>query len=153
MTKRKEPLTEAVDGSGRLADLFLIVKPGSRSGYYGVIPAGDKWQARVYKPEKQRWEAIDTFDTAREAAIYAALAKKDREAGLPMPSPLKRRHRKGATRHPSSERLPSPVLRPALHCSPLTARLSPGLLARLLPASLPCVLTPKPMPCSPGVAL
>ena len=77
MTKKKQQLTEELDGIGELAGLVLIRKPESASGYYGVRPAGKKWQARVYKPDKlpkAGWDPIDTFHTVREAATTAAIA-------------------------------------------------------------------------------
>ena len=52
MTKKKQQLTKELDGIVELAGLVLIRKPESASGYYGVRPAGKKWQARVYKPDK-----------------------------------------------------------------------------------------------------
>ena len=96
MTKAKAKVTEVVRGLGVHSGLVLILKQ-SRSGYYGVIPAGKRWQARVYKPDKlpkPGWDPLDTFDTAYEAAIAAARAKEDIEAGLSVLSPEKRRHRK-----------------------------------------------------------
>ena len=74
MTKAKAKVTEVVRGLGVHSGLVLILKQ-SRSGYYGVIPAGKRWQARVYKPDKlpkPGWDPLDTFDTAYEAAIAAA---------------------------------------------------------------------------------
>ena len=105
MTKAKAKVTEVVRGLGVHSGLVLILKQ-SRSGYYGVIPAGKRWQARVYKPDKlpkPGWDPLDTFDTAYEAAIAngiaAARAKEDIEAGLTVLSPEKRRHRKSKQLH------------------------------------------------------
>ena len=102
MTKKKQQLTEELDGIGELAVLVLIRKPESASGYYGVRPAGKKWQARVYKPDKlpkAGWDPIDTFHTVREAAIAAAIARRDVESGAAVLSPERRRLRKTKGRH------------------------------------------------------
>ena len=102
MTKKKQQLTEELDGIGELAGLVLIRKPESASGYYGVRPAGKKWQARVYKPDKlpkAGWDPIDTFHTVREAAIAAATARRDVESGAAVLSPERRRLRKTKGRH------------------------------------------------------
>ena len=64
------------------------------SGYYGVIPSGKRWQARLYKPVKKGWDPVGTYDTPREAAEAAAKAKKRLEDGLPVHSPLFKRFRK-----------------------------------------------------------
>ena len=70
MTKKKQQLTEKLDGIGELAGLVLIRKPESASGYYGVRPAGKKWQARVYKPDKlpkAGWDpTLKTYDPGYE---------------------------------------------------------------------------------------
>ena len=66
MTKAKAKVTEVVRGLGVHSGLVLIRKQ-SKSGYYGVIPVGKRWQARVYKPDKlpkPGWDPLDTFDTA-----------------------------------------------------------------------------------------
>ena len=49
MTKAKEVETETVGGAGATAGLILKRKPNTKSGYYGVIPNGKGWRARVYK--------------------------------------------------------------------------------------------------------
>ena len=101
MTKAKAKVTEVVRGLGVHSGLVLIRKQ-SRSGYYGVIPAGKRWQARIYKPDrlpKPGWDPLDTFDTSYEAAIAAAQAKEDIEADLMVLSPEKRRHRKSKQLH------------------------------------------------------
>ena len=43
-----------------------LKRNSSKSGFCGVIPAGKKWQARIYKPEKQRWDPLGTYPTAHE---------------------------------------------------------------------------------------
>ena len=50
MTKAKEVETEIVGGAGATARLIHILKrkPNTKSGYYGVIPNGKGWRARVY---------------------------------------------------------------------------------------------------------
>ena len=48
---------------------------------------------------KPGWDPLDTFDTAYEAAIAAARAKEDIEAGLTVLSPENRRHRKSKQLH------------------------------------------------------
>jgi hypothetical protein len=61
-TKKKPVQTEIVEGSGASAGLVLILKPGSLSSYYGVIPNGipngKGWRARVYKSSKQKWDKM-----------------------------------------------------------------------------------------------
>jgi hypothetical protein len=43
------------------AILNLNLKPNSKSGYYGVIPNGKGWRARVYMKEtKKSWDSIGT---------------------------------------------------------------------------------------------
>ena len=93
MTKAKAKETEVFHGQGASAGLVLTLKPGTPSGYYGVRPAGRKWQARVYKPANKSWDPIDTFDTPLEAAVAAALAQLQLKAGVKLLSPV-RRHRK-----------------------------------------------------------
>ena len=43
--------------AGRLASEWEggveLKRNNSKSGYYGVIPAGKRWQARLYKPSKK----------------------------------------------------------------------------------------------------
>ena len=36
----------------------LQLKPGNKSGYYGVIPNKGKWQGMGYDPRKQEGEAV-----------------------------------------------------------------------------------------------
>ena len=90
MTKAKAKQTEIFHGQGASAGLVLKLKPGTRSGYYGVRPNGKKWQARVYKPDRQGWDPIDTFDTVLEAAVAAALAQQQVMSGIPLLSPTRR---------------------------------------------------------------
>ena len=96
MTKAKAKETETVDGSGASAGLVLVRKK-SASGYYGVRPNGKKgWQARVYKPKKQCWDDVGTYETPREAAIQAAIAQKQVKNGFgSLYSPLKPRPKTG----------------------------------------------------------
>ena len=70
-----------------------LKRNNSKSGYYGVIPAGKRWQARLYKPSKKGWDPVGTYDTARLAAEAAAKEKKRLEDGLPVYSPLYKRFR------------------------------------------------------------
>ena len=93
MTKKKVVETEIVDGAGASAGLVIIRKPRSASGYYGVVRNGNKgWQARVYKPAKQCWDDVGTYETPKEAAIQAAIAQKEVKNGFgSMYSPLKPR--------------------------------------------------------------
>ena len=75
----------------------MILKPGTKSGYYGVIPNGKRWRARVYKPSKQKWDDAGTYNNPRDAAIQAAIAQQEVEKGFGyMYSPLKERARTGA---------------------------------------------------------
>ena len=98
MTKKKVVETEIVDGAGASAGLVIIRKPRSASGYYGVVRNGNKgWQARVYKPAKQCWDDVGTYETPREAAIQAAIAQNEVKNGFgSLYSPLKPRPRTGA---------------------------------------------------------
>lgn len=93
MTKKKVVETEIVDGAGASAGLVIIRKPRSASGYYGVVRNGNKgWQARVYKPAKQCWDDVGTYETPREAAIQAAIAQNEVKNGFgSLYSPLKPR--------------------------------------------------------------
>ena len=68
MTKAKEVDTETFDGAGATAGLKLKRKPNTKSGYYGVIPNGKGWRARVYKDTKKSWDTVGTYTTAHEAA-------------------------------------------------------------------------------------
>lgn len=96
MTKKKPVQTEIVEGSGASAGLVLILKPGSLSGYYGVIPNGKGWRARVYKSSKQKWDDAGTYNTPRDAAIQAAIAQRELDKGFGWQySPLKKRPQKG----------------------------------------------------------
>ena len=97
MTKKKPMETEIVEGAGASSRVTLILKPGTKSGYYGVIPNGKRWRARVYKPSKQKWDDVGTYNTARDAAIQAAIAQQEVDKGFGyMYSPLKERARTGA---------------------------------------------------------
>ena len=95
MTKAKPRETEIYNGTGESANLILFRKKGAGK-YHGVQPSGVKFQAFVYKPEKQRNVGIGTFNTAIEAAVAAAIAEKSVKAGIPVYSPEKPRFRKGA---------------------------------------------------------
>ena len=109
MTKKKPVQTEIVEGSGASAGLVLILKPGSLSGYYGVIPNGKGWRACVYKSSKQKWDDAGTYNTPRDAAIQAAIAQRELDKGFGWQySPLKKRPQKG----------PLCVLAHALSCLP-----------------------------------
>ena len=59
-----------------------LKRNSSESGYYGVIKSNKKWQARLYKPSKRKWDHIGTFDTPRQAAEVAAREKKKLKDGL-----------------------------------------------------------------------
>jgi hypothetical protein len=74
----------------------------SKSGYYGVIPSGKRWQARLYKPAKKGWDPIGTFDTARDAAEAAAEAQRKLKVGEPVHSPLFKRFRTSGGKQPPS---------------------------------------------------
>ena len=100
MTRVKPRETEIYHGTGASANLILTLKKGA-GRYHGVQPSGSKFQAFVYKPDKRRNVAIGTFDTAIEAAVAAALAKKTVKAGIAVYSPEKPRYRKGAARTPA----------------------------------------------------
>ena len=94
MTKKNKVVeTEIFDGAGASAGLVIIRKPRSASGYYGVVRNGNKgWQARVYKPAKQCWDDVGTYETPREAAIQAAIAQNEVKNGFrSLYSPLKPR--------------------------------------------------------------
>ena len=95
----------------------------SKSSYYGVIPAGKRWQARLYKPAKQKWDPIGTYDSPREAAEAAAKERKRLDDGLPVYSPQFKRFRSsGGTRF---------AQRPPVRSSQLTSLcLPPGYVAR-----------------------
>ena len=67
-----------------------LKRNSSKSGFCGVIPAGKKWQARIYKPEKQRWDLLGTYPTAHEAAVVAATAKQKLESGQRRPCTRRR---------------------------------------------------------------
>ena len=67
MTRAKEVETETFDGAGATAGLMLKRKPNSKSGYYGVIPNGKGWRARVYKPTKKKWDSIGTYTSHHSA--------------------------------------------------------------------------------------
>ena len=97
MTKAKAKETETVDGTGASTGLVLVRKK-SASGYYGVRPNGKKgWQARVYKPAKQCWDDVGTYETPRAAAIQAAIAQLETAAGRgSIYSPDQARPKKGA---------------------------------------------------------
>ena len=83
MTKKKVVETEIVDGAGASAGLVIIRKPRSASGSYGVVRNGNKgWQARVYKPAKQRWDDVGTYETPRKTAIQAAIAQNEVKNGF-----------------------------------------------------------------------
>ena len=83
MTKKKVVEMEIVDGAGASAGLVIIRKPRSASGYYSVVRNGNKgWQARVYKPAKQCWDDVGTYETPREAAIQAAIAQNEVKNGF-----------------------------------------------------------------------
>ena len=97
MTRAKPKETEIFHGAGASANLVLIRKKGLGM-YHNVQPSGSRFQAFVYKPEKQRRVGIGTFDTALEAAVAAALAEKSVKAGMAVYSPEKPRFRKGAAR-------------------------------------------------------
>ena len=107
MTKAKAKETETVDGAGASAGLVLVRKK-SASGYYGVRPNGKKgWQARVYKPKKQCWDDVGTYETPRDAAIQAAIAQNEVRNGFgSMYSPLKPRPKTGT---PLTSCLPCPL--------------------------------------------
>ena len=81
MTKAKEVETETFDGAGATAGLILKRKPTNKSGYYGVIPNGKGWRARVYKDNKKRWDTVGTYTTVHEAAVAVAVAEKQVAAG------------------------------------------------------------------------
>ena len=53
----------------------------TKSGYYGVIPNGKGWRARVYKETKKSWDTVGTYSTAQEGAIAVALAERQVAAG------------------------------------------------------------------------
>ena len=96
MTKKKPTETEVVEGAGSSSSLRLILKPGTKSGHYGVIPNGKRWRARVYKPSKQKWDDVGTYNTPRDAAIQAAIAQQEVNKGFGcMYSPLKERAQTG----------------------------------------------------------
>jgi hypothetical protein len=85
-----------------------LKRNSSKSGFCGVIPAGKKWQARIYKPEKQRWDPLGTYPTAHEAAVAAATAKQKLESGQAVYSPAyKRFRRSGGTQLACRFSLPS----------------------------------------------
>ena len=97
MTKQKPVETDVIEGAGASSRVTVILKPGTKSGYYGVMPNGKRWRARVYKPSKQKWDDVGTYDTPRDAAIQAAIAQQEVDKGFGcMYSPLKERPRAGA---------------------------------------------------------
>ena len=81
MTKAKEVDTETFDGAGATTGLILKRKPNTKSGYYGVIPNGKGWRARVYKDSKKSWDTVGTYTTVHEAAIAVGVAEKQVAAG------------------------------------------------------------------------
>ena len=67
--------------------------PGSKSGFAGVIPIGNKFQARIWVAAKKKQQALPRlWDTAEEAALWLAYIK---ASGLPPPSPKKVKARSG----------------------------------------------------------
>jgi hypothetical protein len=95
MTKAKPRETEVYNGAGVSANLILIRKKGAGK-YHGVQPSGHRFQAFVYKPDKQRNVGIGTYDTPLQAAVAAAVAQKAVKAGVPGYSPEKPRIHTGA---------------------------------------------------------
>ena len=121
MTKAKEVETEIVGGAGATARLILKRKPNTKSGYYGVIPNGKGWRARVYKETKKSWDSIGTYTTAQEAAIAVAIAEKQVAAGNgSFYSPEKQRASTQEGASPASAISPSRA-RTLLHTLILTA--------------------------------
>ena len=66
MTKAKEVETETFDGAGATAGLILKRKPTNKSGYYGGIPNGKGWRARVYKDNRLPTPVDTSADEAPE---------------------------------------------------------------------------------------
>ena len=71
------PRSQIVGGAGATARLILKCKPNTKSGYYGVIPNGQGWRARLYKETKKSWDlgfhrasadGTYSYTTAQEAA-------------------------------------------------------------------------------------
>jgi hypothetical protein len=121
MTKAKEVETEIVGGAGATARLILKRKPNTKSGYYGVIPNGKGWRARVYKETKKSWDSIGTYTTAQEAAIAVAIAEEQVAAGNgSFYSPEKQRASTQEGASPASAISPSRA-RTLLHTLILTA--------------------------------
>ena len=66
---------------------FATVKEGTKSGFAGVIPAGEKWQARMWVAAKGKQIALPaTWKEPQEAALWLAYMKWSQ---LPVPSPKK----------------------------------------------------------------
>ena len=108
MTKAKIKAVEVIDG------VEVRLAPRAASGYYGVIPSpsgNGKWQARVYKKAKQRWDPLPgAHATAQGAAVAAALAAQRLIKGEAVHSPLQKRARLHGTRCPHATRAPNPSL-------------------------------------------
>ena len=68
--------------------------PGSRSGWAGVIPAGKRWQARIWVPAKHKQQALPyLWDTPEEeAAMWLAYVQ---QSGIQLLSPKKVKPRSG----------------------------------------------------------
>ena len=64
-----------------------------KSGFAGLIPIGNKFQARIWVAAKKKQQALPRlWDTAEEAALWLAYIK---ASGLPPPSPKKVKARSG----------------------------------------------------------
>ena len=90
MVKARRKAFEEITSPGGNA-WRVELKPGSKSGYVGVIPVKGKWQARGYDCVKQQQRSLPgLFNLPQDAAVQVAkFAQYFSRGGEKIPSPKK----------------------------------------------------------------